>query len=146
MNALKVGLLGLVLVGLVGCGGGGKDSDSEAEARAAAVKSTRHEPTTPGVIGRTTLLVALGGENPPFLLDVRTPGEFSGGAIEGAVNIPSYSLEERIGELEAVRDREIVVYCEVGGRSSKAAATLAAHGFNVKDFHAGMKEWMTWQE
>ena len=51
-------------------------------------------------------------EDRPFLLDVRTPAEFAGGHIPGAVNIPIDELRSRLAEVSS--DREIAAYCQVG--------------------------------
>jgi rhodanese-related sulfurtransferase len=63
-----------------------------------------------------------------LLLDVRSPGEFRGGAIPGAINIPVQSLGNRLGELD--RARPIVVYCASGMRSASAASMLRKSGFS----------------
>lgn len=60
------------------------------------------------------------------LLDVRTPGEFNSGHIEGAINIPVNELESRMSELPA--DKEVVVYCRSGARSSSAKRILESKG------------------
>lgn len=72
------------------------------------------------------------------LLDVRTPGEFSGGNIPTSVNIPLQSLAGRLGELD--KSRGVVVYCRSGMRSSSAASILRADGFEVYDL-GGMSAW-----
>lgn len=64
------------------------------------------------------------------LLDVRTPGEFAEGHIEGAVNIPVQELGARLRE---VPSGAVVVYCRSGGRSASAAAMLKARGHEVLD-------------
>ncbi len=61
------------------------------------------------------------------LVDVRTPGEFAAGHIEGAVNVPLQQLSERLGELP--RDRDLVLYCRSGHRSHLARKTLEQAGF-----------------
>ncbi len=61
------------------------------------------------------------------IVDVRTPGEFQGGAYPGAVNIPVQELDRRLGELR--KDRPIVVYCASGMRSASAERLLRARGF-----------------
>lgn len=73
-------------------------------------------------------LVAAGA----VLLDVRTPAEFAGGHVEGAINIPVQDLERRLGELNG-RGPNVVVYCRSGGRSATAAVLLARAGFQVED-------------
>jgi len=74
------------------------------------------------------------------LLDVRSPGEFDGGHIEGARNIPAHELDGRVAELEP-RDAPIVVYCQSGMRSAQAARTLARHGFSRVHNLGGFGNW-----
>lgn len=64
---------------------------------------------------------------PHLLVDVRTPEEFAGGHIEGAVNIPLQSLEQRMGEIP--QDKPVVLYCRSGNRSNTAAQILARAGY-----------------
>lgn len=61
-----------------------------------------------------------------FFVDVRTPGEFSQGSVNGAVNIPLDQVPARIGEFKG-KD-EIVVFCRSGNRSSQAKAILEQNG------------------
>lgn len=67
-------------------------------------------------------------ENAVFL-DVRTPAEFGDGHVDGALLIPVDELEARIGELDALRDERIVLYCRTGRRSGIAMDLLRQHGF-----------------
>ena len=62
-----------------------------------------------------------------FLLDVREPGEFAAGHIDGAVLLPLATLSAEYAKLP--KDVPLVVYCRSGVRSAKAVAFLAAHGF-----------------
>lgn len=72
------------------------------------------------------------------LLDVRAPSEFEDSHVEGAVNIPAPDLRERYGEVDA--DRETMMVCSTGHRSTLAASILMSRGltrlFNVA---GGMK-------
>ena len=74
-----------------------------------------------------------------LILDVREPGEFKMGHVEGAVNIPLNSLRPRMHELP--RDREILVYCAVGQRSYYASRALRLHGFNARNISGGMRSY-----
>ncbi|TOB57883.1 rhodanese-like domain-containing protein, partial [Vibrio parahaemolyticus] len=57
------------------------------------------------------------------LLDVRNPGELeSVGYLEGAINIPVDQLRHRMNELP--KDKEIVIYCQVGLRGNVAYRQL----------------------
>jgi len=62
------------------------------------------------------------------LVDVRTPGEFGGGHLPGAVNVPLDQLE---GSLKKVgsKDRPVVVYCASGARSHAAQGVLHRKGY-----------------
>lgn len=67
------------------------------------------------------------------LLDVRSTDEFSRGHLPGAVNIPIEDLDRRLPEVGSI-DRDVVVYCRTGRRSSMAARLLRQHGFTkVRD-------------
>jgi phage shock protein E len=73
-----------------------------------------------------------------LLLDVRTPGEFADGHVQGALNVPVQVLESRIAELDP--SRPVVVYCRSGNRSATAARMLRDRGFTVTDVGA-MSDW-----
>ncbi len=77
-----------------------------------------------------------------FLLDVRTDGEFSGGKIKGAKNIPINQLGSRIGELEKYRGKPILVNCLSGARSRSACSLLTRSGFSdVTNLSGGVMAW-----
>jgi glyoxylase-like metal-dependent hydrolase (beta-lactamase superfamily II)/rhodanese-related sulfurtransferase len=79
-----------------------------------------------------------------LLLDVRQPDEFTGplGHLDGARLIPLGELPGRLAELEAFRNRPVVVNCKVGGRSNQAAAILLDAGFrDVRSLSGGMGRW-----
>ena len=86
--------------------------------------------------GEARQLVAKGA----ILLDVRSPGEFSGGHIEGAISIPVQELSGRVDEL-GDKMGQIVVYCQSGNRSAMAKRLLESNGFaNVHDL-GGIGQW-----
>jgi sulfur dioxygenase len=80
---------------------------------------------------------------PPLLVDVSQPEEFAElGHIQGSLLIPLRQLTVRVGELESVREREVVVVSRTGVRSTTAAAILSAMGFeHVSNLEGGMLEW-----
>lgn len=88
-----------------------------------------------------TLKADLEAKAVPVLVDVRTPGEYAGGHVAGAVNIPIDRLGARLGELESYRGREVYLICEVGGRSASAARTMEAAGWKVVDVAGGTSAW-----
>jgi glyoxylase-like metal-dependent hydrolase (beta-lactamase superfamily II)/rhodanese-related sulfurtransferase len=76
------------------------------------------------------------------LVDVRGPGEVAGGMIPGASHIELAALTRRLGELDPAKPT--VVYCAGGYRSSIAASTLLANGFqDVSDLLGGFGAWQT---
>jgi sulfur dioxygenase len=82
--------------------------------------------------------------NPPVLIDVREPDEFNSelGHIPGSVLIPLRHLPERARELEKFREREIILVCRAGVRSTTGAAILGGLGFeNVYNLKGGMLDW-----
>lgn len=72
------------------------------------------------------------------LIDVRTPAEFELGTIEGAVNIPLDEIRGRLGEFP--RDKEIIIFCQVGLRGYLACRILMQNGYdNVRNLSGGYR-------
>ena len=71
------------------------------------------------------------------LLDTRTVKEFSGGHIDGFVNIPVDELRERLGELD--KGKPVYVICQSGLRSYIACRILAGNGFDCYNFAGGYR-------
>ena len=63
------------------------------------------------------------------VIDVRTPGEFASGHLEGAVNIDVQSpdFDALVGQLDPEGD--YVVYCRSGNRSAQAIDRMEGLGF-----------------
>ena len=80
---------------------------------------------------------------PPFLLDVRLPTEFSAGHIPGAVNIPVDDLRSRLSEIPS--GRKIVTYCQVGQRGYLATRILVQAGFPAVNIGGGFKTFQLFQ-
>lgn len=76
----------------------------------------------------------------PFVLDVRSPREWEGGHIDGAVNIPLADLERRAAEVPT--GRPVAIVCRSGYRSSIAGSLLQRRGIReVVDVRGGMLAW-----
>lgn len=74
------------------------------------------------------------------LLDVREPDERALCLIDPSIHIPLAELPSRFEELP--RDREVVVYCHHGSRSTMAAAFLESVGFrSVANLQGGIDAW-----
>lgn len=79
-----------------------------------------------------------------YLLDVREPFEQYQSKIdyENSTLIPVDQLKNRLNEIEADKDDEIVCLCRSGGRSAKACDMLEEEGFkNVKNLKGGINQW-----
>lgn len=86
------------------------------------------------------LAARIGGTDAPLVLDVRTPEEFAQGHVPGAVLIPHDQLAQRLDEIPA--DRELVLYCHSGRRSTLAERVLAEHGRPASQLEGS---WIGWQ-
>ena len=77
------------------------------------------------------------------VLDVRTEEEYKSetGHLANAILIPAQEIEERISELEPLKERAIIAYCRTGRRSEKAAGLLSEHGFRVYTMDGGIVRW-----
>ncbi|EKG0012123.1 FAD-dependent oxidoreductase [Vibrio cholerae] len=72
------------------------------------------------------------------LLDVRNPMELQNmGYLPGAINIPVDQLRQRMNELP--KDREIVIYCQVGLRGNVAYRQLVNNGFKARNLIGGYR-------
>ncbi|MGR5080578.1 FAD-dependent oxidoreductase [Photobacterium swingsii] len=75
------------------------------------------------------------------LLDVRNPAELENGYIAGALNIPVDQLRHRMHELP--KNKEIVIYCQVGLRGNVAYRQLVNNGFTAKNLIGGYRTYIT---
>ena len=93
-------------------------------------------------ITQEALLTKLQSNAVPIILDVRTPGEYRSGHVPKAINIPYTELGKRSKEIADARDREVVVYCELGGRAGIAESILQQAGFTaVRHLVGDMAAW-----
>lgn len=79
--------------------------------------------------------------DPVFILDVRTPEEFAGWHIPGAVNIPIDRVEVDPDSVPVPADRPVVAVCAHGNRSARATAVLRARGVDAWNLVGGMVGW-----
>ncbi len=73
------------------------------------------------------------------LVDVRTDGEYSRGAIPGSDLI---TLDELRDHVESFQGQKVIVTCRVGQRGHTAASILMQHGIEVANLDGG---YLTWQ-
>jgi rhodanese-related sulfurtransferase len=76
------------------------------------------------------------------VVDVRTPGEYSGGYIGEAVNIDYMGADFKTEIAKLDMSKPTLIYCAAGGRSGKAAAIMKDLGFTeVYDLRDGYNGW-----
>jgi rhodanese-related sulfurtransferase len=83
------------------------------------------------------------------LLDVRTKEEFQGmsepnfGTLKNAINIPIGEVQNRIGELQKLKNQEILVFCSHSHRSPQVSYLLTQNGFSkIRNMNGGMSVMM----
>nr|WP_229727657.1 rhodanese-like domain-containing protein [Sporolactobacillus putidus] len=75
-----------------------------------------------------------------FFLDVRTQSEFRTQSISNFTNVPLQSLQSHLNKIP--RDKEVVVICQSGMRSSMACRLLKKAGYErVTNVSGGMNHW-----
>jgi rhodanese-related sulfurtransferase len=75
-------------------------------------------------------------------LDVRTPGEYAEGHLEGAqlIDFQSGNFESEISSLD--KDATYAVYCRSGNRSGQSVKVMHDAGFhNVYNLNGGVIDW-----
>jgi rhodanese-related sulfurtransferase len=122
-NGKKGAIAGIVLgaVVLVGCSSGGTTLETVSPSVAASVIAEATD---------------------EIILDIRTPEEYNGGIIEGAINIDFYSptFSDDLDALD--KDVHYVVYCRSGNRSGQAMSTFEELGFtNITEIGGGIVNW-----
>ena len=76
------------------------------------------------------------------VLDVRSAGEFSEGALPKALNVSigDAAFDSKVGALD--KTTPVLVYCAGGFRSRKAVVKLKELGFeNIQHIHRGYMSW-----
>ncbi|MES2799553.1 MAG: rhodanese-like domain-containing protein [Bacteroidota bacterium] len=66
------------------------------------------------------------------IVDVRTVAEFSGGNVQGSVNIPLQEIQQRLSEIKSMK-QPIILCCASGGRSGQATAYLKSCGVDCEN-------------
>ncbi len=78
----------------------------------------------------------------PILLDVRTPAEYAGGHITGAIELDYYSNDFKARANKLDKTQPVFVYCASGVRSNAAVGVLTDLGFKeIYDLRGGIRSW-----
>ncbi|MEU8677770.1 rhodanese-like domain-containing protein [Streptomyces sp. NPDC048560] len=76
------------------------------------------------------------------VIDVRTPGEFAGGHVPGALNIPLDQIQRALTDIRHAADRgDVLVVCASGARSENACRILAENGISTATLSGGTGAW-----
>jgi len=121
-------LLGLILLFTIGTAFSSQQSDSLD--LSTIVQLTPHDASE--LVDDTSVTI----------LDVRTIDEYKAGHIRRAMVIPVQQLQERISEINHLKNKKVLVYCRTGVRSKKALQILQQNGF-VQLYHLekGIRFW-----
>lgn len=76
-----------------------------------------------------------------IVIDIRANESFKSGHIVDAVCIPSKDLSNATKKLERYKNKPMIVVCNNGQDSAKAAAGLAKDGYNAFVLAGGMRAW-----
>lgn len=96
---------------------------------------------------RTQVLVAapqavtLINRNNAVVIDIRNNEQFKTGHIIDAVCIPLQPMAEASKKLEKYKNKPLILVCQNGSDSQKAAATLKGAGFNAVAILGGIRSW-----
>jgi rhodanese-related sulfurtransferase len=78
------------------------------------------------------------------VLDVRDAAAFAAGHMRDARNIPLKELPVRIGELDKLKSRTVIVVCSSGLQSARATGLLRKAGFaSVVSLSGGLTAWQS---
>ena len=87
-------------------------------------------------------MVQLMNREKAVVIDVCEPDEFARGHVVGAKNLPLGELEAKLSQVAKNKSNPVVMVCQVGVRSARAAATAKKLGYeNVQSLAGGLKAW-----
>ncbi|MER6113693.1 rhodanese-like domain-containing protein [Streptomyces hirsutus] len=76
------------------------------------------------------------------VIDVRTPGEYAGGHLPGALNIPLDRIQHALPDIRRASERgDVLVVCASGARSGNACRILAENGVTTATLSGGTGAW-----
>jgi len=84
------------------------------------------------------LVIAMAGDAP--LYDVREPGEYDSGHVDGAIAVPLGEVAESLDKF--ANDRRVYVICASGARSGRAVEYLRASGIDAHNVAGGTNAWI----
>lgn len=98
--------------------------------------------TTPLEVDCQTVKKKLDAGESFLFLDCREKDEYATAKIAGTTLIPMSEIVDRVGELDAYKDTEIIVHCHHGGRSMRVTNWLRQQGFpKATNMAGGIDQW-----
>jgi rhodanese-related sulfurtransferase len=79
--------------------------------------------------------------NDPFVVDMRTTGDYAFGHIRTAVNIEEVDILKASNLAILPKDKQIIAYCHRGQQTGHAVAMLNLIGYNAIPLEYGMCSW-----
>lgn len=134
-------LLILLLSFLIACKPNDK-SVGQAEASIGSIANSTQKQDKPDITVQEAK-ERLAASKDIVLIDVRTPNEVAAGVIGQplVIDIANPNFAQEVAKLD--KDKEYIVYCAVGGRSSSAVSYMRQEGFTkVYNMLGGYNEWV----
>jgi rhodanese-related sulfurtransferase len=133
--------LALFLVFTTACNSQNAEKNSSKEGIAVLVENTT-ENVYENVAGQQFKQLIEKGD--VVIVDVRTPGEFAQGHINGAklINLYGSDFNDQIAKLN--KEKTTLVYCKSGRRSGSAMRKMQSAGFKtIYNLSGGIGSWMS---
>ena len=88
-------------------------------------------------------MVQLMNREKAVVIDVCEPDEFARGHVIGAKNLPLAQVDEKLAQLVKNKSTPVIMVCQVGARSARAAAAARKLGYeNVQSLSGGLRAWV----
>ena len=88
-------------------------------------------------------MVQLMNREKAVVIDVCEPDEFARGHVIGAKNLPLAQVDEKLPQWVKNKSTPVIMVCQVGARSSRAAAAARKLGYeNAHSLSGGLRAWV----
>jgi len=88
-------------------------------------------------------MVQLMNREKAVVVDVCEPDEFARGHVIGAKNLPLAQVDEKLAQLVKNKSTPVIMVCQVGARSARAAAAARKLGYeNAQSLSGGLRAWV----
>tara|TARA_B110000196_G_scaffold66613_1_gene56375 strand:+ start:473 stop:826 length:354 start_codon:yes stop_codon:yes gene_type:complete len=78
-----------------------------------------------------------------IVVDLRTPAEFNGGTIAGAINLQPDTVDKENSLFKPKEEDHIILVCKLGNSSSSVGGKLIKQGFkNINILSGGIQGWV----